>query len=250
MAIKLGELLVRANLITEAQLKAALSEQQKWGGKLGEILVRMSFCTEDLVVKALSKQLGIPRVELETVQPPPESVLHKIPVDLSRDLSIIPLQLKDDGKTLVVAASDPTNLGTIDTLRAKTGCKIVTMIAGVTMLNKARNRFYYGEENIDAGEDAGFKIQGSDGHTLVKNIAEIKPAPPTPSPPPPTRAPVRAPTQKPGPPTANAAGSPAEVLEAIEAVQRKEVSALKAMVELLIEKGVFTREEYFARVKR
>jgi hypothetical protein len=242
-------LLVRANLITEAQLKAALSEQQKWGGKLGEILVRMSFCTEDLVVKALSKQLGIPRVELETVQPPPDSVLHKLPVEMSRDLSVLPLQLKDDGKTLVVAASDPTNLATIDMLRAKTGCKIVTMIAGVTMLNKARSRFYYGEENIDGSEDAGFKIQGSDGHTLVKNLADIKPPPPSS---PPARAPVRPapPVQKPAPPTANAAGSPAEVLGAIEAVQRKEVSALKAMVELLIEKGVFTREEYLARVKR
>lgn len=249
MAIKLGELLVRANLITEAQLKAALSEQQKWGGKLGEILVRMSFCTEDLVVKALSKQLGIPRVELETVQPPPESVLHKLPVEMSKDLNVVPLQLKDDGKTLVVAASDPTNLSTIDMLRAKTGCKIVTMIAGVTMLNKARNRFYYGEEGIDGGDDPGFKIQGSDGHTLVKNINEIKPPPPTQSQPA-ARAAARAPAQKPAPPTANAAGSPAEVLGAIEAVQRKEVSALKAMVELLIEKGVFSREEYLARVKR
>ncbi len=249
MAIKLGELLVRANLINEAQLKAALSEQQKWGGKLGEILVRMSFCTEDLVVKALSKQLGIPRVELDTVQPPPESVLHKVPVEMSRDLNVVPLQLKDDGKTLVVAASDPTNLGTIDMLRAKTSCKIVTMIAGVTMLNKARNRFYYGEEGLDGGDDSGFKLQNSAGNTMVKAVSDIKPPPPTaqPSRPPPGRA---APAQRPGPPTGSSVGSPAEVLEAIEAVQRKEVSALKAMVELLIEKGVFTREEYFARVKR
>ena len=35
-----------------------------------------------------------------------------------------------------------------------------------------------------------------------------------------------------------------------EEAQRKEVAALKAMVEVLIDKGVFTREEYLARVKR
>ena len=45
-------------------------------------------------------------------------------------------------------------------------------------------------------------------------------------------------------------GSPAELLKSGEEVQRKEVAALKAMVELLIEKGVFSREEYLAKVKR
>ena len=45
-------------------------------------------------------------------------------------------------------------------------------------------------------------------------------------------------------------GSPSELLKTVEEVQRKEVAALKAMVELLIEKGVFTREEYLAKVKR
>jgi hypothetical protein len=44
--------------------------------------------------------------------------------------------------------------------------------------------------------------------------------------------------------------SPAELLAGIEEAQRREVGALKAMVELLIERGVFTREEYLARLKR
>ncbi|RKG87430.1 general secretion pathway protein GspE, partial [Corallococcus sp. CA053C] len=51
-------------------------------------------------------------------------------------------------------------------------------------------------------------------------------------------------------PRAAQTGSPAELLKSVEEVQRKEVAALKAMVELLIEKGVFSREEYLAKVKR
>ncbi|RKG65045.1 general secretion pathway protein GspE, partial [Corallococcus terminator] len=51
-------------------------------------------------------------------------------------------------------------------------------------------------------------------------------------------------------PRSAASGSPAELLKSVEEVQRKEVAALKAMVELLIEKGVFSREEYLAKVKR
>jgi hypothetical protein len=40
------------------------------------------------------------------------------------------------------------------------------------------------------------------------------------------------------------------VLQSVEEMQHRSVAALKAMVELLIEKGVFSREEYLARVKR
>lgn len=245
MAIKLGELLVRANVINEGQLKAALAEQHKWGGKLGEILVRMSFCSEDIVIKALSKQLAIPRADVENLQPPPESVLKKLPLEMSRDLNALPLQLKDDGKTLVVAIADPHNIEAIDALRSRTGCKIVTMIAGPSSLNKARARFYYGEEELDVSSDAGFKLTDSSGRTMVKDISSIRPPAPAAAPPPPVAA------ARPPPPTAAPGGqSPSELLNAIEAVQRKEVSVLKAMVELLIEKGVFTREEYLARVKR
>jgi hypothetical protein len=46
--IKLGELLIKANVLQESQRKAALAEQAKWGGKLGEILVRMSLVSEDI----------------------------------------------------------------------------------------------------------------------------------------------------------------------------------------------------------
>ena len=40
------------------------------------------------------------------------------------------------------------------------------------------------------------------------------------------------------------------MLRGVEETQRRSVAALKAMVELLIEKGVFSRDEYLARVKR
>ena len=47
-----------------------------------------------------------------------------------------------------------------------------------------------------------------------------------------------------------ARASALEVLRGVEETQRRSVAALKAMVELLIEKGVFSRDEYLARVKR
>lgn len=269
MAIRLGDLLVKAKVINESQLKAALAEQQKWGGKLGELLVRMNFLTEDMLVKALSKQMNVPSVALESISAIPPHVRAKVPPEVARDLVALPLQLRDEGKTLVVAMAEPQNLKQLDTLRSVSRCRIVPQLSGRQAIARAFSRFYEGEAEIDAAED-GMKLVDAQGHTLIKSAEEVKAArrassaqvpaaaaAPAKQPPPPAEAISMGP-----PPAAMRAStlgelpasmqgkSPSDMLRAIEEAQRKEVTALKGMVELLIEKGVFTREEYLARVKR
>lgn len=39
-------------------------------------------------------------------------------------------------------------------------------------------------------------------------------------------------------------------MRVIEEAQRKQVAVLRAVVDLLIEKGVFTREEYLAKLRK
>jgi|SRR5215217_2673090 len=249
--IKLGELLIKANVLQESQLKSALAEQAKWGGKLGEILVRMSLVSEDILVRALSKQLGMPAVNLDAVQVVPPHVKAKIPPQTARDFSVLPLQLRDEGKTLVVAMSDPLNMRMLDELRAITKCRIIPNVAGRTSIARAFARMY--EENLELEDaDTNFKVVDAQGRTVVKNLKDLdpaaaavvsapKPAPPVARPPPPVQE---------APRSTAGTGSPADLLRSVEEVQRKEVAALKAMVELLIEKGVFSRDEYLAKVKR
>lgn len=248
--IKLGELLIKANVLQESQLKAALAEQAKWGGKLGEILVRMSLVSEDILVRALSKQLGMPAVNLDAVQMVQPHVKAKIPAQTARDFSVLPLQVRDDGKSLVVAMSDPLNVRMLDELRAITKCRIIPNVAGRTSIARAFARIY--EQNHELEDaDTNFKVVDAQGRTVVKNLKDLDPAAAATSPrgAPASARPVfvsEAPAARP----AAASGSPAELLRNVEEVQRKEVAALKAMVELLIEKGVFSREEYLAKVKR
>ncbi|MDC0708823.1 general secretion pathway protein GspE [Stigmatella sp. ncwal1] len=248
--IKLGELLIKANVLQESQLKAALAEQAKWGGKLGEILVRMSLVSEDILVRALSKQLNIPAVNLDAVQMVPPHVRAKVPAQTARDFAVLPLQLRDDGKTLVVAVADPLNVRHLDELRAITRCRIVPNVAGRTSIARAFARLY--EEGGELGEaDTNFKVMDAQGRTLVKNMKDVDGAPPpAPQQPPAARPAAARPASVETPAVRAASGSPAELLKTVEEVQRKEVAALKAMVELLIEKGIFTREEYIAKVKR
>lgn len=253
-SIRLGDLLVKAKVVSESQLKAALAEQQKWGGRLGEILVRMSLVTEDMLVKALSKQLNVPAVNLEAVQGVPAHVRAKIPADIARDLVALPLQLREEGKALMVAMAEPQNLKHLDTLRSVSRCKVIPQIAGRQAIARAFARFYDGSGDLDDVEGS-FKLVDSQGHTIIKSAEEIaakkqteRKATKESIPLPRTASLADVPAQ---PPQTSLSGkTPAETLKAIEDAQRREVGALKAMVELLIEKGVFTRDEYLAKVKR
>ncbi len=258
--IRLGELLLRAKVVTEAQLQTALAEQEKWGGKIGQILVRMGYLSEDLLTKALSKQLGIPRVDLEKTHPGAVA-LRKISPELAEGYGVLPLEVRDEGKTLLVAMADPQNIRALDELRAATGCRIQALLAGETEIRRRIGQLYAAEDLREGGGEE-FKIVDAQGNTVMKKIEDIVPpghvAPGAAgAPPPPVAAAAPEPPVAPAappPPVAEAPGAasddPVALLEKVERTQRKEVQILKALVELLIERGVFTREEYLAKVSR
>jgi hypothetical protein len=150
---------------------------------------------------------------------------------------VVPLQLKDEGRTLVVAMTDPLNVQALDTLRAVSRCRIAPVLAGKGAVERAQGRFYRGESEVAPIEEESFKFVDAQGRTVRKDIGEIE-----------AERKTRANTDPEIP--APAADTPGQQLRALEELQRKEVAALKAMVELLVEKGVFSRDEYLAKVRK
>jgi hypothetical protein len=236
MRIRIGDLLVKAGVITDLQLKAALAEQSQWGGKLGDILVRMEFLTEEVLVRALSKQTGIPRADL--TGEPDRAALAVIPPDVAEEFGLVPVALKEEGRALVVAMSDPLNIGVTDHLRSLTGARIESQLAGASAIRNAISRWYRGEELLgDDEQQSSMKVVNNSGQSVV-TVDPRKAAKNAP----------KAQQQQKG--NGDQRSSAVEVLRGVEETQRRSVAALKAMVELLIEKGVFSRDEYIARVKR
>ena len=60
MSAKLGETLVRENLITSQQLREVLEYQRVNGGRLGTNLVKLGMISDDVITSVLSRQYGIP----------------------------------------------------------------------------------------------------------------------------------------------------------------------------------------------
>jgi type IV pilus assembly protein PilB len=144
--LKLGEILLKAGVVDELQLRSALAYQQKWGGKLGKNLLELGFVTEEQLLKALSNQLKLPAVDLKKFRISP-NVLKILPYDVVKKLSVIPLGIKDEGgkKFLYVAMSDPTDTEAISQIEFISKFPVRPVISTDSAIQRAIRYYYEGD---------------------------------------------------------------------------------------------------------
>ncbi len=111
--IRLGEVLIQQNLLTEDQLKQALAEQKSSGRKLGRIFIENGFVTEEGIAEAIARQLQIPFINLKFYNVDTELV-NKLPETQARRFRA--LVLEDKGATLLLGMADPSDLFAYDEL--------------------------------------------------------------------------------------------------------------------------------------
>jgi type IV pilus assembly protein PilB len=112
--VRLGELLVEAGLISQAQLQQALEQQNATGERLGKVLVSMGVATQDSIARAVASQLGIEYVNLQTTTIA-EDVLTALPEPLIRRYQVVPVRLEEDA--LVLGMVDPLDIVALDDIR-------------------------------------------------------------------------------------------------------------------------------------
>ena len=111
--IRIGDLLVQNDVITEDQLKTALREQKNTGRKLGRTLVELGYVEEDTLLNILSRQLNVPFVQLRHYQFNNELV-KKLPEAMARRFRAI--VLAEQNGELLVGMADPLDLVAYDEL--------------------------------------------------------------------------------------------------------------------------------------
>jgi type IV pilus assembly protein PilB len=155
MAARLGEMLVKAKLISEDQLKQALEEQSKSGGRLGYNLSKLNILDESEIVAFLSKQYGVPSINLVDFEID-DNILKLIPSKTAKKYQLVPISRT--GGTLTLAMADPTNVFALDDIKFMTGYNVEPVVASETAIEDAIVKYYEsggfgtGKAGIETGD--------------------------------------------------------------------------------------------------
>jgi type IV pilus assembly protein PilB len=184
MAGRLGEVLLKENLISPDQLRQALDNQKVNGGRLGSSLVKLGFLGDDEVTAVLSRQYGVPSINLSLFEIDP-GVIKLVPMETALKYQVLPLSRV--GSSLTLAMADPTNVFAMDDIKFLTGFNIEPVVASETAIAEAIKKNYASLEDqerkreleelvsfIDEGEQATLELEAEDESSL--NLEQLEKA--------------------------------------------------------------------------
>ncbi len=146
---RLGEILLSAGMITEAQLDKALKDAKAEGKRLGEFLIDKNTITEAQLIDVLRLQLGVEFIDLTKVNIPTE-LTQVVPKNLAKKHSVVPVKLIGD--TLYLAMADPLNFVAIEEIRSASKKRIIPMIATQKAVERTVVTLY-GSEGVSRAID-------------------------------------------------------------------------------------------------
>jgi type IV pilus assembly protein PilB len=171
MPFKLGELLLKENMVSPQQLQLALNQQKTKGGTLQAAFVGLGFVRDEEIVQLLSRQLRVPSVDLRTFEVD-AAVIRMIPAETARKYQVLPLSR--DVKILKLAMADPTNVFAMDDIKFMTGCNVQPLVASESVIEEAIQRYYPGTRSWEARRDTSLKETMENGPGLsVDDMASI-----------------------------------------------------------------------------
>jgi len=136
---RIGELLVKENLLTTEQLRKARDEARTKGARLGAQITQLGFLQESELTDFVAKQYGVPSVNLDEFEID-NAVIKLIPEEVALKHTVIPVNRA--GSTLILATADPSNIFAIDDIKFLTGYNVEVVVAAEDAIKRAIDRYY------------------------------------------------------------------------------------------------------------
>ena len=143
---RIGELLVRENLLSSDQLAKAREETRSKGGRLGAQITQLGFLDESELTDFVAKQYGVPSINLDEFDIE-DAVLQLIPEEVALKHTVVPVNRA--GSTLILATSDPSNIFALDDIKFLTGYNIQPVVASEEAIQRTIDRFYDQSTSLD-----------------------------------------------------------------------------------------------------
>ena len=166
--IRLGDLLVENNVISQEQLEDALELQKSSGQKLGRVLVEGGYIGEDELLRFLSAQLKVALIDL-TQYPLNPDVVKLIPEIHARRFRVLALSVEDD--SVLVGMADPTNIFAYDELSRILKKNLIVAVVRESDLLQTLDTAYRQTEQISGfAEELDDELSANDNY--LNDLAE------------------------------------------------------------------------------
>ncbi len=136
---RIGELLVKENLLSAEQLRQAREEARTSRQRLGAQITKLGYLEETELTDFVAKQYGVPTIDLDEFEID-SGVIKLVPEEVALKHTVIPVNRA--GSTLVLATSDPSNIFAIDDIKFLTGYNIEVVVASEEAIKRAIDRYY------------------------------------------------------------------------------------------------------------
>lgn len=171
---RLGELLIRNQMISDDQLAKAISAQKREGIRLGAALIKLGYVQEHDLATFLSKHYGVPSIDLKEFDIDP-AVIKLVPAEVAQKYQLLPINRA--GATLIVAMSDPSNIFAIDDIKFMTGYNVEVVVAAEAAIKEAIDVYYDQSatmaDALNEFDDIDLELVGDDE---LENVNELEKA--------------------------------------------------------------------------
>jgi type IV pilus assembly protein PilB len=142
---RLGEILVKEGILTEAMLGKALSDHKKSNLRFGKFLIRQGIVQEKQIIDLLSNQLNIKKYQVQEF-PLDFDLVRFIPIDIAQKHQVVPLRVK--GNLLEVGIADPLEIKVLDQIEKLTNLEVEPVLCSEMEINQLINSMYGGQSDL------------------------------------------------------------------------------------------------------
>jgi type IV pilus assembly protein PilB len=148
--LPLGAQLIEKGVISEDQLRIALTEQKRSGLPIGKLLINLGFVSEATVREALSETFNQQSTDLTNIVGD-AAAIKMIPKDVAKRYRVFPVVFDREQQSLMLAMADTSNIVALDQISATLakGITITPMQASDSDIAKAIDQYYGFELSID-----------------------------------------------------------------------------------------------------
>jgi len=171
--LRLGEMLVAAELVGEDQLRQALAAGKRGGLKLGQQLVRDGIVKESDIVDLISRQMGLAKYTPEHY-PVDSSLSELLPPEMALRSKLVPLS--KDGNLMRVAMPDPLDVNAIEDIEIYKNCEVEPVICTERELGYLTSAIYGMGLGLEGVLDSIDSMRGGEEGQAVRANEDIKPS--------------------------------------------------------------------------